>query len=200
MKLLEIKYGQLLKEMESHFVYISKKYFKGENIKKYPRPNFKVRSNLKQAGLYMPQSNMFVVNLDFAADPEQIKAVMYHESIHYYQVAVYGFNEREFKSTGYHNNYFKQKMKEINSGEGKKYVTVTGSYESISTGKSVKKFVVYVVDKANGNFSWSWSPRRNQKLIDQMKRMIELSDKTGWKNAYVFETDTLKVIRHTNNS
>lgn len=179
--------SDLIKQMETAFDYVSKKYFK-DDYNKHPRPTFKVKTNLKNVGAYIPEKNTFELNADFASDETLLKATMYHESIHYYQVHQFGFDERKLKRDGYHDDYFHIMAKKINSGEGSKLVTVSGSFQSIKSGKSVKPFWVYVVDKNDGDINWMWSPRKNDSVIERLDRMKEYYK---WKSVKVFETDVI---------
>lgn len=184
--ILEFSKSEAISDMKKHFDYVSKKYFSSRV--KYPTPSFKVKPNLKNVGAYIPSRNEFVMHMDFANDPELLKGTMYHEAIHYFQVHQDGFDSRKHKRDGYHDDYFHQMAKKINSGEGKKYVSVSGSIQKIKSGKSVKPFWVYTIDKGDGDINWMWSPRKNQKIIDTLIRMRDYYKWTGIK---VFETDII---------
>jgi hypothetical protein len=179
--------SDLISMMKTHFEYASKKYFK-DNHNKYKTPTFKIKSNLKSVGVYVPSANRFDMNADFANDEIALKATIFHETIHYFQTHIFGFSERKLKSDGYHDAYFKQMASKINSGEGAKLVTVSGTFQSIKSGKSVKPYWAYVVDKNDGNIYWSWSPRKSDKFIEQLHRM---KDYYKWKSVKVFETDMI---------
>jgi len=184
---IEESNSDLISQMQKHFEYISKKYFK-EDYNKYSKPKFKIKSNLKSVGVYIPRDNQFDINSDFASDEVSLKATMYHETIHYFQVHRNGFDKRKFNSDGYHDDFFKKMASKINSGEGSKLVTVSGTFQSIKSGKAVKSFWVYVVDKNDGDINWTWSPRKNDKMIERLDRM---KDYYSWKSVKVFETDVI---------
>ena len=184
--LVEQSKSELISKMKKHFADCSKKYFREDN-NKYPAPNFTVRTNFRHIGAFVPQRNEFIMNLDFAQDDEAIKATMYHETIHYYQTHKFGFNRILHKIHGYHDDYFDQKMKEINSGEGKQLVTVRGEYTSIKSGKATKPFWVYVLAKGN-ELNTSWSPTKNTSFIDRLKRIKDYY-KDKYDKGFVFQTD-----------
>ena len=152
--------------MKQHFGDVSKKYF--SDLKgKYPKPSFRIVSNLQHAGAYIPDKNEFVINADFANDEWTLKSVMYHESIHYYQIQQFGFNRILFKLHGYHDDYFFDMAKKINTGENDpKLVTKTGEYKSIKS-KSAKKFWVYIMLKDDKIYAY-WSAKHDDRLIDRM--------------------------------
>ena len=184
--LLEVSKSDIIKNLKYYFEYVSKKYFGGHS--KYPYPTFKLKTNLGKIGSYVPSRNEFVLDIDFANDYELLKATIFHETIHYFQVHQFGFDNRKLKMDGYHDDYFHTKAREINSGEGKKYVTVLGTFQAIKTGKSVKPFWVYVMDKQNDEINWMWSPTKNEKAIDLLKR---ISDYYHYKGVKAFQTDEI---------
>ena len=179
--------SDLISDMQAQFEYVSKKYFK-EDHGKFKKPTFKVQSNLKTIGVYIPRDNLFKLNADFANDETALKSTIYHETIHYFQVHKFGFDKKKLSSDGYHDDYFKKLASKINSGEGSKLVTVAGTWQSIKSGKSVKPFWVYVVND-NTDIKWQWSPRKNEKLIVKLDRM-KIHYK--WDSLKVFQTDDIK--------
>jgi len=184
--LLEIKKEEITSLMKKHFNDCSKKYFKNE-AGKYNYPKFIVKPSLKHIGAYSPQPNRFILNLDFAQENETLKSTMYHETIHYYQTkGGKQFSKMMFKIHGYHDDYFKQKMNQINAGEGK-LVDIVGTFKSIKSGEAAKPFWVYVL-KRGKEYSMTWSPTKNEKYIQRWKRIL---DYHKYDEGFVFQTGTI---------
>jgi len=185
---IENKKEQIKKVMKKYFDDCSKKYF--SDVKgKYSYPSFNVKPNLRHAGAYSPQRNQFTMNLDFSQDLENLKSTMYHETIHYYQTkGGQEFSKMMHKLHGYHDDYFKEKMKKINAGEGKELVSIIGTFQTIKSGKAAKPYYVYVLQK-NKDYMMSWSPTRIPGFIDRWKRV---KDYYKYDNAFVFQTDNVK--------
>lgn len=185
--LVEIKKAEIIILMKKYFDDCSRKYFNDE-YKKYVYPKFVVKPNIKHAGAYIPQQNNFVLNLDFANDMDTLKSTMYHETIHYYQTkAGKSFSRILFKLHGYHDDYFKEMMKKINSSEGSNFISIVANYKMVKGGKSVKLFWVYVLKRGN-LYKMTWSPTRNEKFIERWKRIL---DYYKYDEGFIFQTGTL---------
>lgn len=185
--IIEIKKSEIISLMKKYFDDCSRKYFKDEQGK-YTYPKFEVRPNIKYAGAYSPQKNRFILNLDFAQNKNTLKSTMYHETIHYYQThAGLNFSKMVFKLHGYHDDYFKEKMKQINAGEGENLVTIIGTYQSIKGGKATKPFWVYVLQRGK-EYLMAWSPTKNENFIARLKRLF---DYYKYDDGFLVQTDTI---------
>lgn len=169
--LSEYNKKQVINIMEKHFLDCSRKYFNND-YKKYEYPKFIIRTNKRYAAAYSFTNNTFICNSDFADNELAIKSNMYHETIHYYQLQYFGFNKFSFKLHGYHNDYFKEKMKEINQREGEQLVTITTTFELSNIKKAVKPIWVYMYLKGE-KINWFWSAKFDTKLADKLFRMVD---------------------------
>lgn len=165
-----------------YYIEFSKKYFLNlyEKFgKRYP-PRFKVVLNIKHAGIYFPLENEIHLNYDFVNSIDELKSIVYHETLHYYLV-------REYRYYG-HGEMFVQWMKEINRKEGKEVITISTTYNKISSNLSVKEYYVFILNNTDTEISWAWSPTIKQRYIDDVSYSIFVRN---YKNSCWFKTSNI---------
>lgn len=180
--LLLLEAADLKNEMKRLFDEVSRKYFNEYSGFEYPK--FAIQSNmLPAAGSFSPDANKISVDRDYANDPNELKAVVWHEAIHYFDWwANYKSKALSLKSAKdswnfmvrftNHGKFFIDTMNRINSGEGKSLVSVKND---TLLQHAQKPFYVYIMSVKNRpkNILFCWSVKKEQNIIDAVKRMVQ---------------------------
>lgn len=189
--LQEAALAEIKSQMRQYFIDCSQKYF-AAYAGKFPMPEFKIKADSRRAGWFSANyigdqrgNTSITINSDFVGDPEIVRGIIYHETIHYYQFYTYSYFEYKYARDGGHDAFFNTKMAEINSGEGQELVTRRQNASMIDAAAS-GKFWAYGVRTRNGEYGFVHTKRKNAELIDYIKWLV---DSGLYTDAYAFETD-----------
>jgi len=145
----------LKQKAEKYFLECSKKYFFDIKAIK-PYPQIKVRTQTRNWGAYHPNDNIITINRNLDGNDKALKAVMYHETIHYWD---FYYDEREFKTNKGHGEFFKKRMKLINSREGYEVVKIKYDSSGLGAVSTVKPYTLF----------WGYSKNRDRMILAYSK-------------------------------
>lgn len=196
--LLEYNKQDILNKMYQYWKECLQKYFDRDEVGgKYPRPEFELKRDSKRSGWfkykwisdaagnkYRSNEMTIGINPDFAMDDDLLKGIVYHETIHYYEFLYFKYEEHIENTHNHHGEFFTKMMNKINSGEGKKLVTIKA--ELIDFKKTSKPFWVYGVKNTNGDYWFTWSLNKSQKLIDYLAKTVD-----KYENVFLFQTTNM---------
>lgn len=175
----EISYSSIKEQMKQFFIDCSKKYF-SDLYGKFPMPKFTSKQHTKRAGWFSSDTN------EIGCIPElgdELKSIMYHETIHYYQFHTYSKIDWWQVKNGGHDDFFLLKMKEINNTEGSNLVNVYQDFNKIL--KTTKPIYVYGIVTSQGDYAYVWTPTPNSKIENWLTNVA----KPKYKGIFMFTTD-----------
>lgn len=177
-----------------------------EFVKKYvpfslnlPKPKVQFKKLRKRLGLFHLKDNLITIDTDIANNPNELKATLWHELIHWYQWnsdKANMYKDVLSKSKG-HGTFFKEMMNKINGDVGKNIISITS--EHMESGKTKKKYYTYIIKNITNSYYIIFNS------LTKKEQNIELLDKTleYYQNKYpnisfekyIFENDNLE-MRH----
>lgn len=200
MKLIPILEAATKSDIQKYFFECLNKYFPeySKKTSEWGIPKFSLRSGITEGGYYSHASfwgrgyvtdQQITVNKDLSNNESIFRSVVFHETIHYVQVNLVARKLHPYtneKPLDYHDNFFMQMLKKINSVEGNNYIKVSEQIDDLADLKTVKPFFVYGIITKSNQYAYVWTVSSQPDLDDFFKRLIT---QNKYKSVFKIEVD-----------
>ena len=181
--------GDLRADILRLFKEVTRKYF--SHVPSSPPPKIVIKSNMtggRLADYVPPPKNTMTFDADAALNPELLKSLCWHEAIHYYEwfdsfrehgermaAKLWALSSR---FDGGHANYFKDKMAQINRGEGTDLIHIKSPTVKLDATKPFGLYI-FLLPGWRNRYGVCWSASYDPKIAAKLKEKFETARAHG---------------------